>query len=147
MKITDAPVLVDSNGIPEKTTVVESGASYLTGKPLLVLNKDKKDDVHKWFLYYPLSTESDKQTPWTIRVQSHSAVQITDLQYQAIQIKELKLLVLDLAIADITASKCIDKRDWMIECEGHQCVIKGVKYKHFLTIYQVHKEMPIKERF
>lgn len=63
MKITDAPVLVDSNGIPEKTTAVESGASYLTGKPLLVLNKDKKDDVHKWFLYYPLSAESDKQTP------------------------------------------------------------------------------------
>ncbi|CAH3120977.1 unnamed protein product, partial [Porites lobata] len=63
VKITDAPVLDDSNGIPEKTTAVESGASYLTGKPLLVLNKDKKDDVHKWFLYYPLSTESDKQTP------------------------------------------------------------------------------------
>ena len=63
MKITDAPVLDDSNGIPEKTTAVESGASYLTGKPLLVLNKDKEDDVHKWFLYYPLSTESDKQTP------------------------------------------------------------------------------------
>ena len=135
MKIADAPVLVDSNGIPEKTTAVESGASYLTGKPLLVLNKDKKDDVHKWFLYYPLSTESDKQTPWTIRVQSHSAVQIIDLQYQAIQIIELKLLVLDLAIADITASTCIVKRDWMIECEGHQCVIKRVKYKHFLTIY------------
>jgi len=63
VRIADAPVLVDTNGVPEKTTAVESGASYLAGKPLLILNKENKDpDVNKWFLYYPLSTESDQQT-------------------------------------------------------------------------------------
>ena len=56
-------MLVDANGVPEKTTAVESGASYLAGKPLFILNKENKDpDVDKWFLYYPLSTESDQQT-------------------------------------------------------------------------------------
>ena len=57
-------MLTDTNGIPGKTTAVETGASYLTGKPFLVLNKENKDlDVDKWFLYYPLSTEYDKQIP------------------------------------------------------------------------------------
>ena len=96
-------------------------------------------------IHYPLN-QTSKRREW-IRVQSHSTVQIIDLQDQAIQRMELKLLVPDLAIADITASTCIDKRDWIIECEGHQCVVKRVKYKHFLIIYQIHKEIPIKERF
>lgn len=62
MRIAEGPVLVDTNGVPEKTTAVESGASYLAGKPLLILNKETKDpDVNKWFLYYPLSTESDQE--------------------------------------------------------------------------------------
>lgn len=62
--ITRAPALIDTNGVPEKTTAIESGASYLTGKPQLILNKENKNpDVNKWFLYYPLSTESDQQTP------------------------------------------------------------------------------------
>jgi len=64
VSISEAPALVDIKGVPEKTTAVESGESYLTGKPLLVLNKEDKDpDVNKWFLYYPLATESDKQIP------------------------------------------------------------------------------------
>lgn len=64
VSIPEAPALIDINGIPEKTTAAESGASYLTGKPLLVLNREHKDpDMSKWFLYYPLSTESDVQMP------------------------------------------------------------------------------------
>lgn len=64
VRIAEGPVLVDTNGVPEKTTAVESGASYLAGKPLLILNKETKDpDVNKWFLYYPLSTESDQEAP------------------------------------------------------------------------------------
>ena len=62
--IAEAPVLVDANGIPEKTTATENGISYLTGKPLLVLNRENKEpDLDKWFLYYPLFTDSDKQIP------------------------------------------------------------------------------------
>ena len=62
--IAEAPALVDTNGIPEKTTAIENGVSYLTGKPLLVLDRENKDpDMDKWFLYYPLFTDSDKQIP------------------------------------------------------------------------------------
>lgn len=65
ISIPEAPALIDVNGIPDKTTAVESGASYLTGKPLLVLNRESNDqDVNKWFLYYPLSKESNMQMPW-----------------------------------------------------------------------------------
>lgn len=64
ISIPEAPALIDVNGIPDKTTAVESGASYLTGKPLLVLNRENNyPDVNKWFLYYPLSKESDMQMP------------------------------------------------------------------------------------
>ncbi|PFX26873.1 hypothetical protein AWC38_SpisGene8435 [Stylophora pistillata] len=57
-----APVLVDRDGVPEKTTALENGASYLAGKPLLIFNNKSKDlDVSKWFLYYPLTTETDEQ--------------------------------------------------------------------------------------
>ncbi|XP_068670336.1 uncharacterized protein [Montipora foliosa] len=64
VSIPEAPALIDINGIPEKTTAAESGATYLTGKPLLVLNREHNDpDMSKWFLYYPLSTESDVQMP------------------------------------------------------------------------------------
>lgn len=62
VSIAGAPVLVDREGVPEKTTALESGASYLAGKPLLIFNNKSKDlDVSKWFLYYPLTTETDEQ--------------------------------------------------------------------------------------
>ena len=62
VSITGAPALVDRDGVPDKTTALESGASYLAGKPLLMLNNKSEDlDVSKWFLYYPISTESDEQ--------------------------------------------------------------------------------------
>lgn len=62
VSITGAPALVDRDGVPYKTTALESGASYLAGKPLLMLNNKSEDlDVSKWFLYYPISTESDEQ--------------------------------------------------------------------------------------
>lgn len=62
VSITGAPALVDRDGVPDKTTALESGASYLASKPLLMLNNKSEDlDVSKWFLYYPISTESDEQ--------------------------------------------------------------------------------------
>lgn len=62
VSITGAPALVDRDGVPDKTTALESGASYLAGKPLLMLNNKSEDlDASKWFLYYPISTESDEQ--------------------------------------------------------------------------------------
>ncbi|XP_015759092.1 PREDICTED: uncharacterized protein LOC107338373 [Acropora digitifera] len=64
ISIPEAPTLIDVKGIPDKATAVESGASYLTGKPFLVLNRESNtQDVNKWFLYYPLSKESDMQMP------------------------------------------------------------------------------------